>query len=139
VYKVNDVELWKSEYEMLQSMVDAVRDGRDPASVLDPKGCDCNYETDQYKLLLGLARHGLVEADCLESNVIEFQYVTIKGFDFIEGYEEDCANEKKRTVEQRKHDYKVAIVCGTMALFSGTLGGAFIPDLIRSAIAAISA
>ncbi|WP_101723096.1 hypothetical protein [Eggerthella timonensis] len=127
MYTVNMIDLQSSEYDELALLVEAEEHGDNVKELatnrLQPNGA--GFDDRRSEVYRGLDSVGLITGFSVDDGFVFFE-LTQKGIDFIRDYEASVAAEKKRSDDQRRHDYKVAsygaVAGGILGLFSGALG-----------------
>ena len=130
MYSVNSIDLQSSEYEELKMLVEAEERGDDAAAVaklrLQPDGQ--GFDSRACEVYAGLESVGLVTGLPVLGGFV-FDGITQKGADFVRDYERSVEDERKRTREQRTHDYKVAL----FSLLGGAIAGGAITLILHFA------
>ena len=127
MYSINMIDLQSSEDDELKLLVEAEERNEDVEAMamkrLRPDGRE--FDMRACEIYRGLKSYGLVAGMNAENGFFFFE-LNQKGIDFIHDYDKSVEDERMRTREQRRHDYKVAsygaIAGGLLGLFSGALG-----------------
>lgn len=137
MYEMNGVTLSGAEYGLLKKIVECYDENGDPSFLADIR-FDGSYADGRIdESFFKLQGEELIEGN-LTVNGIKLERITQAGLDFVHDIEQKKLDEAKRTKQQRRHDYRVALIGGIAGLFSGALSGAFVPDLVCSLIALFS-
>lgn len=141
MYAMNGITLQGSEYEELKLLVDAERNGGDVArlaeSRLRQKGDDEDFDDRRCEIYRGLKSAGLISGVNADGGFL-FVCLNQKGIDFIDDYAQSEDESRKRTKEQRAHDYKVAAFGAVTGGILGMVGGVLSSQIASAITQALS-
>lgn len=135
MYEINGESLTSSEYKLLKSFVDRYDRGESwdgYQSIYDSDYADGSVR----EAFFSLQKRGFIKGEIYGDGKIRVTGFPQKGLDFIHDYDkhEDDLAEQKR--DNRKHDYKVALVGALSGAVFGFFSGLF-SDQILAAISSV--